>query len=266
MNFDQSSTSTVIARQDRTVLKNGYQHWRSVSTGINNLLVQRLSKTELHAGAEKLGILKGGVLVFESEAECNCLMDYCIHHVRTDGRSAVERELIARSDEPESNELTYLRSLQHTTYSLFIVEAVEPGLGVHVRDLRSQAMLFVMDLGFGSSAVPGLLLATRIISLSGLNMTGGAAIPLGNLPDENDRSPIWQKLSNYLDSLEDDFDPAALIRECLSAGGGSRIQFQEVGRKPIGSEPIGSLTHSGKVGRNASCPCGSGKKFKYCCG
>ena len=128
-----------------------------------------------------------------------------------------------------------------------------------------------MDFGLGSTAVPGALLATRIVSLPRVNMTGGAAIPLGNLPDDGDRSPLWQKFSSYLKSLEDDFDPAALIREGLNAGVGSRIDFQEVGGKPIVYEPIvyepiGSLTHSGKVGRNAACPCGSGKKFKHCCG
>ena len=26
------------------------------------------------------------------------------------------------------------------------------------------------------------------------------------------------------------------------------------------------LTHDAKVGRNAPCPCGSGKKYKRCCG
>ena len=266
MIFGQSSSHAVaLSSQERTVLKNGYQHWRAVGVGLNNLLVKRLSKSELHAGAKKLGLLQGGVLVFDSEEECAILMDYSIHHVRTGGRNAVERELIARSDAPESDELTCLRALQHTTYSLFIVESVEPGLGVHVRDLRSHAELFLMDLGFGSSAVPGLILATRVVSVAGLNMTGGAAIPLGKLPNEGEDLQFWQKFTTSLDSLAEDFDPAPLIRESLSAGGGSRVQFQDVGGKSIGHAPVGHLTHSEKVGRNAPCPCGSGKKFKHCC-
>lgn len=27
----------------------------------------------------------------------------------------------------------------------------------------------------------------------------------------------------------------------------------------------GRLAHRGKIGRNAKCPCGSGRKFKKCC-
>ena len=156
--------------------------YRRKLAGRNNLLVKRLSKSEKQEGAQKLGILKNGVMVFDTEDDTAYLMDYCIHHVRTDGCNAVERELIARSNAPESDEFTCLRALQHTVYSIFIVEAVEPGLGVHVRDLRSQEVLFVMDLGFGSSAVPGIVIATRIISVAGINMTGGAAIPLGGIP------------------------------------------------------------------------------------
>lgn len=266
MIFDQSPSHAVaLSIQERTVLKNGYQHWRAVGFALNNLLVKRLSKSELDAGAKKLGLLKGGVLVFDSEDECAFLMDYCIHHVRTGGRNAVERELIERSDAPESDELTCLQALQHTIYSLFIVEAVEPGLGIHIRDLRSHAELFVLDLGLGRTAVPGLILATRVISVAGIHMTGGAAIPLGKLSDEGENDPFWQKFTTYLGSLAEDFDPAPLIRESLRAGGGSRVQFQDVGGKSIGHAPVGRLTHSEKVGRNTPCPCGSGKKFKHCC-
>ena len=77
----------------------------------------------------------------------------------------------------------------------FIVEAIESGLGIHVRDLRSQAELLVLDLGLGSSAEPGLILATRIVSVAGIHMTGGAAIPLGKLPNEGEDLQFWQKFT-----------------------------------------------------------------------
>ena len=36
----------------------------------------------------------------------------------------------------------------------------------------------------------------------------------------------------------------------------------------LGANPIDSVAarNDGKVGRNSKCPCGSGKKFKHCCG
>lgn len=45
--------------------------------------------------------------------------------------------------------------------------------------------------------------------------------------------------------------------------------FAEV-QKLMGSTPLdvarSNLANSGKLGRNAPCPCGSGKKYKRCCG
>ena len=33
-----------------------------------------------------------------------------------------------------------------------------------------------------------------------------------------------------------------------------------------GERPRYAVELTGRVGRNSKCPCGSGKKFKYCCG
>ena len=35
---------------------------------------------------------------------------------------------------------------------------------------------------------------------------------------------------------------------------------------PKAPEPRTPVTNSGKIGRNEPCPCGSGKKYKNCCG
>lgn len=37
-------------------------------------------------------------------------------------------------------------------------------------------------------------------------------------------------------------------------------------RQHLGSQPQSPAPHFGKVGRNDPCPCGSGKKYKKCCG
>lgn len=34
---------------------------------------------------------------------------------------------------------------------------------------------------------------------------------------------------------------------------------------PLTMPPTAQQQHSGKIGRNDPCPCGSGKKFKKCC-
>lgn len=242
-----------------------YQRLRTAGRALNNRLVERLSKDVLHEGGRKLGILRGDVLVFNTEDETSVLMDYCLYDVRRNGRNAVEQYLIDSLPDPESDEMTCLRAMQHAIYSLFVVEAVERGLGVIVRDLLTQEALLVVDMGFGSSAEPGLVLASRLLHHDGFSMTGGAALPVGVLP-ENQRDALTKKLSEAITPDSDGyFDPAPLIRACLSRGSSSHVQYQEQPGQAIGQQRIANDSRSAHLGRNSPCPCGSGKKFKQCC-
>ena len=66
-----------------------YKHFRQVGIRLNDRLVKSLPKSVLLEGAERLGILKKGVLVMDSQAMTPILLDYCIYDVRR-GRNAVE--------------------------------------------------------------------------------------------------------------------------------------------------------------------------------
>jgi uncharacterized protein YecA (UPF0149 family) len=44
-------------------------------------------------------------------------------------------------------------------------------------------------------------------------------------------------------------------------------EYAHFGRSVLGEQPSAqTVKHVTKVGRNDLCPCGSGKKFKKCCG
>ena len=260
-----AASATSFSNTERADLKKRYQHWRSVSRGLNDQLVRVLSKAEMEEGGRKLGILKRGVLVFDNEDDAGYLMDYCIHHVRTRGRSAIERELIARSDAPESDELTCLRAMQQSSYTLIEVESVEPGLGVHVLDLHRHERYFVTDLGFGNTAVPELVVATRIIVVEGVCMTGGAGIPFGQIPEGAAGVAARAVIAKLIPPTTDEFDPAMVIRQLLVAGRNENVRYQDVSSGATGEESIILPERTDKVRRNDLCPCGSGKKFKHCC-
>ena len=149
-------------------------------------------------------------------------------------------------------------------YSLFVVESVERGLGVTVQDMRTNEIHFVVDKGIGSTAQPGLIFASRLLLRDDFSMTGGAALPVGLLPTEQ-RDNLTKRLLAAL--APDDngiFDPAPLIRSCLSKGSSSRVRYQEPGQGG-GQKQLETNRRPAKVGRNETCPCGSGRKYKYCC-
>ena len=64
-------------------------------------------------------------------------------------------------------------------------------------------------------------------------------------------------------------DEAAVVREGVTVSFGGEglplAQLPDVMRAAAASVPGGQV-RAAKVGRNAPCPCGSGKKFKKCCG
>jgi SEC-C motif len=247
-----------------------YKHLRQVGLELNTRLAKSLSRDALDEGGKKLGILKGKVLTLDTEDEIAVLMDYCIHDVRQHRINAVERYLNQSSSAPDSDEWILLQALRQARYSLVIVESAEPGVGVHIRDLLRDEPLFLVDVGFSRTASVGMVLAARIMAPEGIWMTTGAVLPVGMLS-------LAQR-TRFLDDLRDsfagvDFDnlspekagdwAATVIRTCLRQGAAEHIHYVEPGAESQGPRTPSLAT---RIGRNDPCPCGSGRKFKRCCG
>lgn len=154
---------------------------------------------------------------------------------------------------------------QKAFYSLFLVEKVIRGLGILVKDLRTEESHFVVDQGLGISGQTNLVLATRLLPYPDFTMTGGAALPLGVLPKQEREGLVkLAKLAMPVDRAGQT-DSATLIRSAMARGASNRVRYQDVGspmhqgsstaRKPPDDPPL----------RNSKCPCGSGKKYKLCC-
>jgi hypothetical protein len=160
---------------EHAALLRRYKQLRQVGLHLNNRLVETLSKSVLDEGGKALGILKDNVLVFDSEDEMAVLMDYCLHDVRRQGLNAIERYLAESPPPPGSDEMVVLEAKRQARYSLFTVEAIEPGVGVLVRDLLRDESLFLVDIGFSTTATPGATLAARVMPMEGMIATTGAA-------------------------------------------------------------------------------------------
>ena len=243
-----------------------YQRLHPVRHRVNMTLVKTLDKKALDEGGRRLGMLRGKTLVFGTEDEMSVLMDYCIYHYRTGGRNAVERSMERTPPAPGSDDRVVLDAMLQSHYSLFQVVDVTRGVGVTVLDLLRDETGFLVDIGLGSSAVEDMVLATRVIPFEGFLTTGGAGLPI-DLPAmkvigrEIDRvfGAAVKDVSRFTPDQEDDL-AALVIRLGLKAGVSSRIEYRDPDKPPA------ALTGTPRVGRNERCPCGSGKKYKVCCG
>ncbi len=259
------SIASVPDAADRPRIVARYKQLRAASQKLGRKLLEGLSTEVLNEGGKKLGMLRRGTFVFDSEDETAVLMDYCIHDIRRKGRNAFEQYLAHSPPAPESDEMECLRAMQSAIYSLFRVESVLRGFGVMVRDLLSSQMILVVDLGLSSTAAPGLVFASRLLFHEEFAITGGAALPLGIVPEDNLEEMTDSLVRAVKPNGRGHFDPGRLICECLSRGCSSRVQYREPTGKLVRQwQPAESLP-SAAPSRNGPCPCGSGKKFKHCC-
>jgi uncharacterized protein len=93
---------------------------------------------------------------------------------------------------------------------------------------------------------------------------GGSLVPIFALANEKHPDP---EMRPHKDPISAD------LRETLIAGaaaGTTKIYRHFKARRFLSIDPLGDvpdfLRPTPKIGRNDPCPCGSGKKFKLCCG
>jgi hypothetical protein len=164
--------------------------------------------------------------------------------------------------------MVILQAKINSWYSVIAVESVERGVGVRVRDLLREESLFLTDVGFSQTASANAVIATRLMAPDGIVMTTGAGLPVG-LATPAEQVRFVEGIKRILPGV--DFrnmtpDQTAtlagvLIRGCLQRGAADQIAYRDAE-----SDRPGDLPDSPRIGRNDPCPCGSGKKFKKCCG
>jgi hypothetical protein len=248
-----------------------YQRLRQVGRSLNNKLVTTLSTETIEEGGRRLGLLRKGILVFESEDESSVLMDFCIYNVYTDGRNAVQAYLETSPPRPGSDEFTILNAMQRAYYTIMQVTGVERGVGVTVWDALRDEIQFLADVGFGNTAEKDILFAGRVLPFEGFLTTGGASLPITGASGKRvaDVLERWGKVTtNHLrPTPEQEADLAAsVIRACLETGASSHIAYSAPGQKRSRSRHADDQPQRLRANRNDPCPCGSGRKYKSCCG
>ena len=286
---------------DHADILDRYTRMRQLGRQLNNSVRECLSKDALKTIAKRLGMLRKGMIVCDEE-ELPVLFDHVIYDDWHNGKNAVDRYMATNPPAPGSDEETLLAAMRQAYFSIFQVRLVVRGVGVEVLDAFRDRTLFLADVGFGGSARVGMAIATRVIPLEGFVMTTGAPLPVSRFAmeqvvafvEEEDAIPedframprqVWADMAEFVTGI------------CLRNSGDVRMKYLNPGedanevlkraREEDASEPdsedgaddemeyvggdeedpVTAPIHAGgQVGRNEPCPCGSGRKFKKCCG
>ena len=244
-----------------------YRRLRAIQKDLNRTLPDKLPKHAIQECGTTLGIYKDDTLVFGSESEMSVLMDYCLYDYRWDGHNVIERYVSQTPIEAGSDKRILLEAMLKPRYSLFVVDDVVRGLGVQTRDLLRGDSGFIVDVALSETAVKGFLLACRIISPGDgrFSMTTGAGLPADRPIMERIIQEIPERFGKTGGEIAQmspekaaEFS-ASIIRIFLEGHASSRITYEDnIVEETTRAKP--------KIGRNEPCPCGSGKKYKKCCG
>lgn len=243
-------------------LVNRYKKFRKLNRKLHSILTHKVSKKAMEECGRKLGIMKGDTFVFRDMDETAVLMDYCIYDYYENsqggcplaGSNAVSRYIAESPPVPGSDEYVVLKAMSESFYTLVRVEHVLEGVGAQADDLLGDRSFLIIDMGLGKMAVKGLVIATRLLPLEDFTMTSGAALPIDPEIVEEIFSFIIQQFGSEdakyinLDMQQRADLMTTIIRLCLGEEGS--FKFKALSLK-FPNEP---------------CPCGSGKKYKRCCG
>lgn len=178
----------------------------------------------------------------------------------------IERYVSQAAIDAGSDKSILLDAMLKPRYSLFAVDNVERGLGVQTRDLFRGDSGFIVDVALSETAVKGFVLACRVISPDNgrLSMSTGAVLPVDRPIMERIIQEIPERFGKTTGEIMQmsperaaEFS-ASIIRICLEGDASSRMTYEDAAEETKKTVP--------KVGRNEPCPCGSGKKYKKCCG
>lgn len=251
-----------------------YKRLRTLAMDLNHRIVQTIPREAMHQVGEAIGILRRGVLVFESEDESGVLMDCCLYDWIREGKNLVEKYAETHAPSPGTEEAELLQAYLQAKYRIVVPRSRVPGAGASFMDLVSAEELFIMDIGLSRTPLD-VAYATRTLPLGQFWMTGGAGLPAG--------SEAIKKAIDHLSKrrLLDDgkfIDPhkvaLVFVRTLLESGASRHIAYETVeprGRQRSDRELDRVNTQQQTVsaytpGRNSRCPCGSGNRYKRCCG
>ena len=249
-----------------------YQHLRYVSKVLNQDIMATIDKKTLRSAADMLGMLVKDTVVMDSELDPELAADFALHGVFRDGENTVQRyRRMHRESDPERQML--LDAMAEAIFTLTrVVDTYAPESALVMEDLlMDNQRILVADKSLSSRAPRGLVLCSRLITLDGFWMSTGLGLSMladGGNPalhkfiDDSDarvlrRSPAEREVLHgaFAAGIVKAFRPSA--EEVENARSHSAQEPE--------AEPV-ELLQSERVERNAPCPCGSGKKYKKCCG
>ena len=265
---------TSVLPESRAGIMERYDHFHHIMSHFQRFISDALGRSEIKRAGKALGIWHNGCVVLGDENEVPTLLDFAIYGLHdANGKTAVQVHACAHPPRTDSDEELVLHAMTRARYCLLQVTKRVPGVGVECYDILRKQLLLMANHGFGMTAEVGMVIACRLVSVPGFEISTGADLPVD--PE------TFLLISEFLNQAAREFeitcnniDQAArmeavsvgIIRACLDSGCADQIARLNITDDVPPDESLSRALPMEGVSRNRPCPCGSGKKYKRCCG
>jgi len=267
--IEENPMNRNLTEKSRLQLVSRYKETRKIICDLQNgALLNYISEKTLDVCGKKLGVLQNKTLVLNDMDQIGVIIDYCIYDYREEGLNAINRYMDDSQLDPDSEKYRVVKAMSESFYTLVQVEDVLPGVGARVNDVMGNKQFLLADLGLSKTAGKGLVVATRLLPFEDFVTTSGAVLPV----DMETLEEIFDYAFEHYGTEDGEYIEvdirqradltAAIIRICLQANVSDYIQYEDVENIRV----ISPIHRETRIGKNEQCPCGSGKKYKRCCG
>ena len=248
-----------------------YDHLRAESVSLNSEVMKTFDKGTLLRAAEMLGMLQGETIVADLDIGAALIPEFAMYGVFAGGENVLQR---FRRTHPQTDPVRQM-ILDAKSQAIFTLAGVvetypaEHALVVEDLFLNNRRMLLA-DRSLSAGASPGNALCLRMFQVDKFWMSTGLGLSLGvnvGTPELMDYIAASEIKDMRADPDSQDlvhgWYAAMVIKTVLARHfGGSEFDDDDDVPEENYDEPL----QSQRVERNAPCPCGSGKKYKKCCG
>jgi hypothetical protein len=184
-----------------------YKTYRKIGRRLNTKIMKTcLEREVLLESATVLGIVEEGALTFESEAEMDVFMDFVLNEYRTENTTAIEhyQEKVGGKNEAEREILHALRASSTSLFKVVAISENEHTLLLHDL-LTTQEDRELLDIRLSQTAVPGLLVFTRLVPLKEVTITSGMSFAFAGYLEKTllrEYKKLSKKMKAESDSLK----------------------------------------------------------------
>ena len=246
-----------------------HDHLRAVCRELNEEILATTDKDAARRAAEMLGMVQGGTIVTDLDIAATLVPEFVTHGLFSGGENAVQRFRRSHPQADPERQMLLDAKAQATFTMLGVVETYPAEHALLVEDLfQDNQRLLLADESLSANVSVGGVLCLRMFQVDKFWMSTGLGLSLGT----NTKNPDVLKYIATSDLKNMRADPhqqefihgslaATIIKTLLP-----RFSKLSGGDDDVPEEINDTSLQSERIERNAPCPCGSGKKYKKCCG